>query len=629
MSAAGASLVVGVMGHVDHGKTALVRALTGMETDRLEEEKRRGISIELGFAHLTIDGRAIDVIDMPGHERFVRTMVAGATGIDTALLVVAANEGIKPQTREHLDVASLLGVRRVIVAISKLDLAGRDQAEATAVEVASLCAAQELAVTDTVLVSAMTGEGLPALRHALARAMPDQAAEASDGFAYLPIDRVFTIAGHGTIVTGTLRKNALAVSDEVCIAPGDRPVRLRGLHVRGVRVSLAKPGQRVAANLRDVEAGEVSRGAALTARGMLPASRWITVQLRAVRNAPPLPNGAGLLLLFGTQEVAAKIRLLDADSLSAGESSLAQLHCQASVAVPAGERFILRRASPPLTIAGGVVIDPCPTRLRRHCAPILNQLAALSGAAPARLLALELERAGPQGVPLARLAQLAGTSPARASELVQPVAAVLGRSRVAVLRPSLDRIAAAIPAALAGHPDGLPQERLAALLPWAGAAVLDDTVAAMAARGSLQRLGGSIRMPAPQRDITRAAAEAAAAARLAEALRHAGLMPPDPRNVAPDAAGKRLLDRLVRDGVVIRAVDVVQKRELLFHAEAVESAKRRLAPLLAQAPGLLVGEAGAALGISRKYCVPLLEHLDAIRFTRRVADRRVLARGPA
>jgi selenocysteine-specific elongation factor len=629
LSTARQTLVLGVIGHVDHGKTALVRAVTGMETDRLQEEKRRGISIALGFAHLTVDGRSIDCIDMPGHERFVRTMVAGATGMDAALLVVAANEGIKPQTREHLDVARLLGVRQLIIAISKADLVSSAAAEATAQQVASLCADQGFVVADRVLTSAVTGAGLPALRHALAGLPAAQGAAASDGFPYLPIDRVFTIAGHGTVVTGTLRKHALAVSDEVCIAPGDRPVRLRGLQVHGERVSLAHPGQRVAANLRDVEAGDIARGAALTARGMLVASHWVTVQVRSVDNAPPLPNGAGLVLLFGTEEVAAKVRLLERDILHGGESSLAQLHCQTPISVPARERFILRRASPALTIAGGVVIDPSATRLRRHCRPTLDYLAALCSAAPARLLALALEQADARGVPLARLAQLSGVSPARAALMTQGLPAVLGRSRVAVFRASLDRVTEAIPKALAGHPDGLSQERLAALLPWAGAAVLDDALAGLAAHNGLHRVGGMLRLATPQRDKDRTAAEATAAAQLAEALRHAGLTPPDPCSLAPGPLGKRLLDRLVREGLAIRAVDVVQKRELVFHADAVENAKRHLAPLLARSPGLLVGEAGAALGISRKYCVPLLEHLDAIRFTRRVADRRVLAHSPA
>ncbi len=616
-------LVAGVVGHVDHGKTALVRALTGMDTDRLEEEKRRGISIALGFAHFTAGDTCIDLIDMPGHERFVRTMVAGATGIDAVLVVVAANEGIKPQTREHLDICALLGLTCAVVAISKCDTAAAEEARAATL---SLCRALGIDVLAVVETSALTGLGVLALRDALAAAALERA-PATDGFAYLPIDRVFSIAGHGTVVTGTLRKHALAITDEIAIVPGDRPVRLRGLQIHGARVSVAQPGQRVAANLRDIEPAELAPGAALTTRGLLPNSRWLTVEVRAVEGVPPLATGVSAKLLFGTEEVQARLRLLDRDQLAAGERALAQLHCTAPVAVPAREHFVLRRASPPLTVAGGRIIDPAAMRQRRHTPAAVAHLAALANADPPAILALQLEAAGTAGVPLGRLSRLAGLSHARTAELLQRLPCVLGRSRVAILRPAYERILAAIPATLAPAEDGIPADKMQALLPWAGAAVLDDALAELASRGTILRVGGTIRLPTPQRDRDRAAQEAAAAAHIAEALRRAGLSPPDPSRVAGGPAGKRLLDRLVRDGVAVRALDAVQKRELVFHAEAIETAKRRLAPLLATPPGLLVGEAGAALGISRKYCVPLLEHLDAIRFTRRIADRRVLARG--
>ncbi len=239
-------MVVGVIGHVDHGKTALVRALTGMGTDRLAVEQRRGISIALGFAHLMAQGVAVDLIDMPGHERFVRTMVSGATGL------------------------------------------ARDAG---------------LMVCGTVLTSASTGQGIDALRAALAAAVAPRPTGTEDGFPYLPIDRVFSVPGHGTVATGTLRRGPLAVSDDVALAPGGRAVRLRGLQVHGSRTSVAQPGQRVPANLRDVEPGQIARGAALTARGLLPASGWITVALRAVDSAPALPTSSRLMLLFGTKEV--------------------------------------------------------------------------------------------------------------------------------------------------------------------------------------------------------------------------------------------------------------------------------------------------------------------------------------
>ena len=618
-------MVVGVIGHVDHGKTALVRALTGMETDRLAEEQRRGISISLGFAHLTVQGTTIDLIDMPGHERFVRTMVSGATGVDAALLVVAANEGIKPQTVEHMDIAALLGLRRVVIAVSKVDLVDPAQAEATAQAAATLVRRAGLAVCGTVLTSASSGQGIEALRAALVEAVPPRPAGAEDGFPYLPIDRVFSVPGHGTVVTGTLRRGPLAVSDDIAIAPGGRAVRLRSLQVHGSRASVAEPGRRVAANLRDVEPGQIARGAALTGRGLLPASTWLTVTLHAVENAPALPTSSLLMLLFGTEEVEARLRLLDCDELLPGRAALGQLRCAVPVALPARERFILRRASPPQTVAGGRVIDPAASRLRRHAPGVLRRLTAIADAGPADIVRQEMESAGAAGMALTRLAQMSGVSEARAAELLQALPVVLGRSRVAVLRPEFDRITGEVSKVLAPEEQGLPLDRLAAALPWAGRGVLEDAVAELVRRGTLVRAGGLVRVLAPNRDRARASEEQVNAGRLAEALRLGGLSPPDPASVALGPQTRRLVDRLIKEGVVVRAVDKVQKREVLFHSEAVELAKTRLAPLLAGGPGVLVGEAGAALGISRKYCVPLLEHLDAIRFTRRIADRRVLA----
>ena len=623
--------VVGVIGHVDHGKTALVHALTGIDTDRLEEEKRRGISIVLGFAHLkvaTASGETmIDLVDMPGHEQFVRTMVAGATGMRAALLVVAANEGVKPQTLEHLDIVSLLGVRRLVLAVSKADLVPAAQAEVIALQAAEVAELRGLRVVASVATSATAGVGIAALRDALASAAGMEGVADDDGFPYLPIDRVFSMQGHGTVVTGTLRRGPLRVSDEIALFPGDRPVRLRGLQVHGARMSVANPGQRVAANLRDIEPGEIHRGAALSARGLLPDTRWLSVSLHAVASAPPVSTGAKVMLLFGTEEVAARVRLLDREVLLPGQRAVAQLKCAAPVAVPARERFILRQPSPPQTIAGGQVIDPCATRLRRFAAGRLGQLAARDVASPGEIVRNELAEAGAHGVPLARLAQLGGVAPARAAALWHPAPVILLRGDLAVPRGAFERVMGAIPEILAPHAQGMPRDHLASLMPWAAPAVIDGAIANLIRDGALVSAGGMVRVHVAEREHDRAAHESAEAAALAEKLRRGGLSPPDPETLAPGPQGRRLVNVLVRNGVAVRAPDKAQKRELLFHVEAVKSAKRRLAPLLSEAPGVLVGEAGAALGISRKYSLPLLEYLDSVGFTRRTADRRMLALG--
>ncbi len=622
-------LVVGVIGHVDHGKTALVRALSGMETDRLAEEKRRGISIALGFAFLPIPGGTVDLIDMPGHERFVRTMVSGATGMAAALLVVAANEGIKPQTREHLDIAALLGVWRVVVAISKADL---DPAAAVTAEAAATSEVRRrgMTVVGSVLTSATTGQGIEDLRAALATAAGEALPPADDGFFLLPIDRAFSITGHGTVVTGTLRRGPLAVSDEVALEPGGRRLRLRGLQVNGVRTSIAMPGQRVAANLRDVEPSQVPRGAALCSRGALLPATWLSVALEAVAEAPELSNGAQLTLLVGTAEIGVRLRLLDRDVLAAGERCFAQLHGAAPVAIPARERFILRRPSPAQTVAGGRVLDPGATRLRRlrpAAPPSADhlRLAALADAEPAEILRMLVETAGTAGVGLARASQWAGVSAARATMLLAAAPVAILGGGTAVTRSGLDEVVRALPRALERRPDGVSRERLPSLLPGVGEAVLEAALAILGQRGTVRSSGGMVQLRRPEQERDAARDEAMAAAKLAESLRRAGLSPPDIGALAPDKLSQRLVNRLIREGLAVRTVDVVQKRDVVFHRDAVETAKARLRPHLSRPPGLLVGEAGAVLGISRKFSVPLLEHLDAIRFTRRIKDRRIIA----
>jgi selenocysteine-specific elongation factor SelB len=523
---------VGVIGHVDHGKTALVRALTGQDTDRLPQEKARGISIALGFAHLD---DAVDLIDMPGHERFVRTMISGATGIDAVLLVVAANEGVRPQTVEHVEIAGLLGITRAIVAVSKCDLVSREDAEFVGAEAADLLKRNGLEPHPPILTSALHEQGMAALGIAelgqTLRALAERPRPGL-GSAYLPIDRAFTVAGHGTVVTGTLRGGEVASGDALELLPRRRGLRVRAIQVHGESAGSARPGQRVALNLRGVAIGEVSRGMALVSPGGLGLSQWLTVALRSLEGAPPLRNGARLRALFGTSEAETRLRLLDRDVLEPGDAAFAQLRFAEPVAVPAGEHLVLRRASPALTLAGGRVLEPVTQRRKRHDGALLH-----------------------------RLEQLRDDPRSSHAEAVE------------------------------GPVQGRPQaeRRKPLTLP-----------------------------PDPERE--RITAEAAA--QIAELLRAAGLTPPLPKEIIVDAPTHRAAEMLLREGTLIRAVDRDKGKELLFHRDAVASARAVLAPLLGE--GLLVSEIAAALGVSRKFCMPLLDHLDTVRFTRRAGDRRVL-----
>ncbi len=619
-------LVLGVIGHVDHGKTALVRALTGIDTDRLPEEKQRGISIALGFAHLkTGQGVDIDLIDMPGHERFVRTMISGATGIDAVLLVVAANEGIKPQTVEHIDIAGLLGLRRAVVAVSKTDLVAPAQAQQLAGEVVGLLNRAGLDALPPVMTSVLQEQGLDALRRALEMLAADQRPHAADGLPFLPIDRAFSVAGHGPVATGTLRGAAVASGDTLELLPSRRSVRIRAVQVHGERVAAAAPGQRVALNLRDVEVGELQRGMTLAAAGSLALSDWLTLSIRAAPGAPPLKNALKLRALLGTQEVDVRLRLLDRDVLAPGESGFAQLHCAEPVALPAGEHVILRLASPPQTVAGGKVLEPVAQRCRRNSLRILQRLEDLRGLPPAAMILAEVLREGAAGTTLARLSQVSALAPPRVAELLQAQAVVVTRSGLVVARDAMDLLLSQILPLLAPHPDGLPRDKLLAALPGASLPVLNAALGRLLARGLLSESNNLLSIPRPDEDRARARSEGELASNIAEALRRAGLAPPNPETIAADPLSKKAIDRLLREGVLVRAVDRAKGREVLFHRSAIEAAQRQLAPLLERAPGLLVTEVGAALGISRKYCMPLLDHLDAIRFTRREKDRRVRA----
>ncbi len=619
-------LVLGVIGHVDHGKTALVRALTGTDTDRLPEEKRRGISIALGFAHLPAGpDTVVDLIDMPGHERFVRTMIAGATGIDAVLLVVAANEGVQPQTVEHVDIAGLLGLRRALVAVTKSDLVPPDHAARIGAEAVTLLRRAGLDPLSPLPLSALTGDGVEALRAALAALAAASTPRPADGVAFLPIDRAFTIPGHGTVVTGTLRGAPIAPGDTLDLLPACRPVRVRATQVHGARVPAAQPGQRIAVNLRGLEPHDIPSGAALAAPGALAPSAWLTVALRAVPGAPTLRNGARLRALLGTAELDARLRLLDRDTIEPGDAAPAQLHLAEPVAIPAREHVILRRASPAQTVAGGLILEPETPRRRRRDLAALERLDRLRTLPPPALVADEAERAGTTGTTLRDLSRLSALAAAQVAAALATRPVLVTRSGLVVPQAALDALLARIPSVLQPHRAGLARDKLLAALPGTGPLVLDEALARLLASGTVRGQNGLFSIPRPEEERAAAGSEARLAATLAETLRRGGLAPPDQAALASGLDAKRALDRLVREGVIVRAHDSGQRRVVLFHQDAVADAQRRLRPLLSRPPGLLVNEVGTALGISRKFSVPLLEHLNSIRWTRRIQDRRILA----
>ena len=622
------TLLVGVIGHVDHGKTALVRALTGVETDRLKEERARGVSIVPGFALLASDRGEIDLVDLPGHERFVRAMISGATGMRAVLLAVDAHEGIKPQTVEHLEIARLIGVRRGVLALTKADLATPETVAARAAEIAAAARAG-IAAGPVIATSTVTGAGLPELSAALSGLLDETEPGRDDGFPYLPVDRVFSRPGFGTVVTGTLRRGPLAVGDTVEIAPGGRTAVVRGLQIHGRAVERAEPGRRTAVALRGIDLDEVARGQALSPPGLLAPSAWLDVAITAAAGADALAGGSACRLLFGTTEVEARLRLLDRDALEPGASTQAQLHLGEPVAVPAREPFVLRLDSPSVTVAGGRILDPGSRRRRRHDPRVMADLAALAAGHAGEAITVRLGQLGAAGAPLTELARIAGIAPERARQILSEAGAraigdrYIGAAAFAALRSGTL-------AALAHHHRDNPMDHGIALERLARALALPETVTGavlrdLAAAGAVAQAGALWR----RAEFDPARNESEAARRLEQVFRRAGLSPPDEAEaIGRDVRRREALTYLVGAGTVIRAVDRVQRRAVLFHREAVATAKTRLVEAFPEAGtpdmGFLAREAGATLGISRKFSIPLLEHLDATGFTRRAGDRRVI-----
>src|SRR5690348_13448160 len=387
-------VIVGTAGHIDHGKSALIEALTGTNPDRLEEEKRRGITIDLGFAFLELDGVRFGFVDVPGHERFVRNMLAGVGGIDLFVLVIAADESIKPQTREHFDICRLLGIPRGVVAITKCDLVDADVLGLVRLEVEDFVRGSFLEGAPIVPVSARTGAGLDAFKKALIEVARSAARKNISGHFRLPIDRSFAMKGFGTVVTGTLVSGALKTGDEAEIYPVGRRVRVRGLHSGGQAIERAVAGQRTAVNLAGVEHSDVARGMLLAPVGVFEPTARADVRITLLESAKPLKNRTRVHFHQGTAERIAEIVLLEGDELHPRASGLAQLRLEDETLLLPGDRFILRQFSPVVTIGGGVVIDALAPRHRRNDPAVLPLLKTLEGSSREEILAALLGRLG-------------------------------------------------------------------------------------------------------------------------------------------------------------------------------------------------------------------------------------------
>jgi selenocysteine-specific elongation factor len=639
--------VIGTAGHIDHGKTTLVRALTGIDTDRLKEEKERGITIELGFAHLTLPtGETVGVVDVPGHERFVRTMVAGAVGIDLVVLVVAADEGVMPQTREHLDICGLLGITRGVVALSKADLVDGELRELALADVADTLRGTFLERAPIVPVSAKSGEGLDALKSAIAAGLREIPGKDPEGLARLPIDRVFSMKGFGTVVTGTLWAGRIKPGDDLTALPalpGAVPGKVRGVQVHGAAVDEARAGNRTAVNLA-IAKEQLARGQVLVRPGELEAGRLVDVRLRYLATSKrALKRRARLLLHAGTAQTLATLSLLDTHELEPGQSGLAQLTLDEPMVLLPGDHFILRgfalQRHHGTTVGGGVVLRTLGARLRRGTPETLatlrdNERALLGNDVEARVR-LEVARAGEAGITRAALqmrlpyppravdAALAKLSAARALvRFDKERGALVGEAALASLK---QRAVAAVAAFHAAQPlaAGMPREELRAKVA-SDVKLLHLVVESLATDGALVADRDTVRLPAhdPARDRARAGL-APLAERTLALYAEAALQPPRPVEAAATlAVDPRELGPVIE--LLVRGGSLVRMKDLVFHAPAIDALREKLVAHLQAHAQISPQEWKDLVGASRKFTIPLAEHFDGEKLTMRVGEVRKL-----
>ena len=628
-------IVIGTAGHIDHGKSTLVLALTGTDPDRLKEEKERGITIELGFAHATIDDLTVAFVDVPGHERFVKTMLAGAGGIDCVMLIVAADESVMPQTREHFDICRLLKVGHGLVVITKADLVDDDTMEIVRLEVKDLVRGSFLEHAPVVAVSARTGAGLDPLRRAIVEAAAHSTPRRADGPARLPIDRAFTMQGFGTVVTGTLVTGRVRVDDELALVPGDTHVRVRGVQVHGKKRDEAVGGQRTAINLGGVDIATVTRGQSLIAPGTVAVTRRIDAAVTLLPNARPLKHGARVHFHQGTSELLGRVSIAASQSaeIAPGAQAQVRLRLESPAVVTRGDRFILRAYSPTVTIGGGEVLDPEPPPGAVRTAAATRRFAALMADRAAAILQMVTD-ADARGLPISALTSRAGLTPPDALTATETLGAgghvrLIGDRlfAVGVIRALATRLIAAVGEFHKTQPlvDGLPREEarervFARAHPALFEQVLTDLTSsnALVARDRLALPGHRLQL-SPEEVRARVGIE--------QAYKSAGMKPPDAATLAADvgasaAVVERMTALLVRQKVLAR-VDTLH-----FHVDTLQTLKSEIQALKASAPGgratVDVATFKERYGVTRKYAIPLLEWLDRERVTRRMGDTRVV-----
>lgn len=633
-------LILGTAGHIDHGKTSLVRALTGINTDRLPEEKSRGITIELGFAHLELPGGLqFGIVDVPGHERFVRTMVAGVGGMDMVMLVIAADEGVMPQTREHLEICQLLGVKRGLVVLTKSDLVEPDWLDLVVEEVRDYLVGSFLEEAPIVPASSRTGAGIEAVKAELARLAVQVDEKKTEGPFRLPVDRVFTVTGFGTVVTGTLLSGTISVGDEVELLPSGLPARVRGVQTHGRRGDAASAGQRVAVNLQGVEHTEVERGDIVVPRGVYRTTRTVDARLDYLPSAPrELRHRSTLRLHSATYEVPAQVILLDRDALIPGDSAYIQLRLRHPVLLLPGDPFVLRSYSPQATLGGGRVLDPMPPRRRRRSDEALALLQALGEHSEPDTVRLLVSGSLLTGICFEDIVVRGGLS-ARRTEAVMAallstgeVVQMVREPRLFLSRASFASLKGLLLSEVEGYlrdnplREGLGKEELKTRLPRrSDPRFFTPLLASLEKEGKIVVDRDLVKLPGRKGTVT--VDQADFQVRVEKALQRGGYEPPTIKEMCDSlhCVEKMLLEHLnilAREG---RAVKV--KSDIFYAPEPVADIREKLMAYLRDKGEIMPPEFRELTGLSRKFMIPLLEFFDQEKMTIRVGDKRILRRG--
>jgi selenocysteine-specific elongation factor len=637
-------IIVGTAGHIDHGKTALVKALTGVDADRLKEEKERGITIDIGFADLTVGDVHFGFVDVPGHERFVKNMLAGAHGLDLVMLVVAADESLMPQTREHFDICRLLEIKAGLIVITKTDLVDDEFAELVEAEVSEYVAGSFLEGAPILRVSSRTGAGIEQLKKTLAELAKKVTERDKAAVARLPIDRVFTIKGFGTVVTGTLIAGQIKTGDELEVLPlnggsARKTTKARGLQVHGKATNEALAGERTAVNLQGIDLDEVARGQVLAPAGRLQATQLLDVRLQLLKSAPrPLRSRSRVHLHIGTAEVLARVVLLEQTELAPGATGFAQLRLETPTLALPQDHFIIRSYSPTITVGGGTVVDALPAKHRaRDKARVVAQLQQLAAADQSERLALLVEMAGESGMSYAELAARSGAPDAAIQQAVQQwtksrrLSAASSNPLRLIAKTPFEELAKRVRTTLKEFHQRTPlaagmgrEELREKLFAHTHADIFRAVITQLAERNEVVAEKDLLRLSSHR--IALSPAEQAAKDHLAKLYAEAALQPQTLEEAIAQASAQHGIDaaRTQRFAqMLINSGELVRIGDLLFHRDALEGLRATLQQHKAQhGPKLDVGTFKDLTGISRKYAIPLLEHLDRLRVTRRAGESR-------